>query len=256
MVKLAIDNVFRSAFIAQTRAMLSQADALGKQGHAGHRGALREELFANLLRKVLPPGVEIGAGQLVAVDGALSRQIDIILYAPSIVVPALYDEKRGYFAVDSCLYTIEIKSTIDKAGLQQAYESARGIRSMPTLKTEHWSRVADGQLQRIVTLNAMPISALFAFSSDLQGSPNDEIERYRSIDPEAETNPAIAAFIVRGRGYWFHDQNVWKFVRADEDLNEVMMFLAGLVNTLPKLLTFKGRPRAGNFLAQGQIEDA
>lgn len=44
------------------------------------------------------------------------------------------------------------------------------------------------------------IPLLFAYDTELKNK--DELERYRELDAEADTNPIIPVFCVVGRGYW------------------------------------------------------
>lgn len=223
--------------------------------HAGLQGTYREILTRDLLKPVLAPSVRLGTGKLVSVDGQNSRQIDVVIYAPEILPPFLFDETSGLFPIESALYTIEVKSTITTRGLKNAIESALISRSMRPSPAEEWTHGPDGRLNGARFSPAFPVAVLFAFGTDKKSDPRAEFDRYCSCDPDWSVTPALAAFVVVGRGYWYHrrpEDGGWAFVEATPDLDEVMAFLAGTTNTIPQLMAAKGRPRFGNFLWRGE----
>jgi hypothetical protein len=205
----------------------------------------------------MPPEVKTGSGQLVNVEGALSGEVDVILYSPAIMPPALFDDANGYFPVESALYTIEVKSRLEASHLKTAASAARTIRALPQLPTERFATKLDGRgVQTITGPTPLAINALFAFGSDLTSDPQNELDRYRKYDERADTFPAISVMCIVGRGYW-HFAGRWKYRPADKDYGEVMTWLAGTVNTLPYFIAAKGRPRFGSYLTSGDtIVDA
>jgi hypothetical protein len=249
-VKVA-NNPFQVSMTTRCKAAIAEAISLDGTLHAGLKGQLREILAGKLIFPTLPPEVRIGTGQLVSVNGQLSPQSDVILYAPSILPPSLYDEKSGLFPVESCLYSIEIKSKLTATELQSAIKNAQDVRTLPLLQTDHWVKGPDSAriVSRVIGNTPFCISALFAFGSDLTGDGSKELARYRAYDPVADVNPAIAVICIVGKGYWYSTMPGWNFVAATGDIDEVMSFLAGTTNTLPQLLASKGSPRFGMYLA-------
>ncbi|WP_298952740.1 DUF6602 domain-containing protein [uncultured Methylobacterium sp.] len=236
--------------IARARGVLEAARSLGVDGHAGVRGTIRELLTIQLLEPILPPGAKIGTGHLITVDGNLSAQTDIAIYAPSVMMPSLF-ERTGFFPIESCLYALEVKSRLTVGGLKNTLESASKVRALPLVATDHWGVAADRNppIDSVRTRTALPVNALFAFSSDLTGDPIDEMRRCRRLDPCFATLPSLQAICIIGRGYWyFSNDEGWRHVSATDDLDELMSFLAGIVNTLPQLIAAKGRPKFGAYL--------
>ena len=224
---------FRDSFIApDCRGAIAKAKLLAPLKHKGLQGQLREVLMRDMLNPVLPPEIRQGTGKLVSYLGDESPQLDVILYAPSILPPWLLDENTGFFPAKSCLYSIEVKSRLTAEELRKAISSARKTRSMP-----------------LVGETVVPITALFAFESNKKGDPEKEITRYRTHDSKADTDPAIQVICIVGRGYWFFNSGIWKYAKASTELNEVMAFLGGTTNTVPKVLAAKGRPNFGNYIS-------
>jgi hypothetical protein len=242
-------NLFRRTFITNCRAALEQAAEAGALGHPGLVGQAREIFVTRMLTPTLPPEVKLGTGQLVASNGAKSPQIDVVLYAPAILPPWLYDPSSGMFPIESCLYWVEVKSRLNAATLFQAIENARRTGDLPLIQTEHWRAVSTHKLvDGFVTATPNPIPVLFALGSDLISSAEAEMMRYRALDEQADIRPAFRVICVVGRGYWYFGDTRWLHVAASPDLDEVMSFLAGLTNTVPQLLAAKGRPRFGRYI--------
>lgn len=245
------DTLFRRNVIAKCKGALDRALALGNEGHAGLRGTLREILMSELLEPLLPPEAKLGTGQLVAQDGTLSPQIDVLIYARSIMPPSLFNESTGFFPIESCLYTIEVKSRLTGADLKSTIANARLTLSMPMVPSGQWTvdLLDNSRLRYTSMATPPPINSIFAFGSDLTGDPLNELQRYRNFDPKSEIDPAIRVICIYRRGYWYFTNDGWMYAKNSDNLNEIMLFLTGTVNTFPELLARKGRPKFGLYLA-------
>lgn len=247
-----MENIFRQSFVREAKTAVEKARDLASLDHQGMKGALREIIITKLFEPILPPEVRVATGKVVAHDGKKSAQIDLILYAPNILPPALYDEKNGFVAIEAALYTVEIKSKLNSTEIKKAINNAKSVRNLHIISTEHWFATEDigRPIKTISTNTAYPINALFAFTSDLKGSRKTELDRYRELDPNADTHPAIQVICVAGKGYWYSKPGGgWRWAPPSQNLAEIMGFLGGLANTLPQLIAHKGRPRFGNYLA-------
>jgi len=162
-------------------------------------------------------------------------------------MPAFLLEKTGFIPIEACLYTIEIKSRLTFAELRKSIDSARSLRKMPLLQTKHY--YPNLPIDQHQTGNGVfPVHAVFAFDTDLKGPPIDEITRYRKIDAQGGSTPAIQALCIVGRGYWKSESNgLWRQVPARD---EAVGFLAGMTNTIPILMAYKGRPDFGQYLLE------
>ncbi len=243
-------SIFRQSFIAHCQTALQQAENCENLDHPALVGQAREIFMSKMLQPALPPEVKLGTGKLVAFDGTKSPQIGVVLYAPSILPAWLYDPGLGMFPVESCLYSIEVKSRLTAANLSQAIASARKASQLPLIQTEHWTPVNTPKIVEGIRASVpLPIRALFAFSSDLVTDAASEMKRYRQCDEYAATpQTALSVMCIVGRGYWYAAGNDWKHVSASTDLDEIMSFLAGVANTVPQLLVAKGRPRFGKYI--------
>lgn len=242
-------NVFREAFRTKVKHCVDQAQAADAISHPVVKGSSRELFTKGMLTPVLPPSVRMGTGQIVSSDGEHSGQIDIALYAPQIMPAALFDESNGLFPIEATLYTMEVKSTLTASSLKSALNNARSILALKRQRTTHRSvNLPANGLFELTSDTIPPVITLFAFGSDLSGGDFSELQRYKTYDAEWSTNPLIKAFCIAGRGYWYHSNEGWKYRQPTEDYGEIMSFLGGLANTLPKVLASKGSPDFGHYI--------
>lgn len=178
----------------------------------------------------------------------MSNQIDIVLYSRAILPPAVYSQTEGFFPVESCLYTIEVKSRLTAGEIRKAIDNSLSCHGLSHLPTRHISGTT-----AISAPTAHGINVLFAFDTDLAPG-SSELDRYLGAENAiVDGKPAIQVICVAGRGYWTSDPTKpggWTWMDADEDHNEIMMLLAGISNTLPLLIAAKGRPCFGHYLVQ------
>lgn len=86
----------------------------------------REKLSSGILEAHLPSTLAIGTGEIIDSDSSPNsprRQFDIVIYKRSL--PKLdFGGGVSGFLVESVIATIEVKSTLDKAGMEQAITAA------------------------------------------------------------------------------------------------------------------------------------
>jgi hypothetical protein len=237
------DNPLRTRFRNVVCAAIAEGLAASDFEHPGLTGTSREIVVEKLLRPALPPEIALGGGKLVDSEGRLSSQIDVVVYSPQIMPPFLHDARTGLFPYECCLYAIEVKSQLTKTVLKEAVANARALKSLKAIRTQFWAG-----WQSATSPTPAPISALFAFKSDLAGSLQDELDRYRSCDEDENTSPAIGVMCIVGKGYCYHKADSWGTFPPTERYDEVLAFLAGVSNTIPQFVAAKGRPRFGNYL--------
>lgn len=231
------NEIFRDKFRIQVQSALAEAKSAARSEHNGLAGKIREILVDKILRPAIDPRVRIGTGKIVDSFGNLSREMDIVLYCPEILPPVLHDEKTGFFPIESCLYSIEVKSTLTAGELKDAYTKALSLEPLVP---------APGSFPATVKV----VSALFAFGSDLSGTGKTEIDRYHEYEDFAYGRPLLSAICVVGKGYWFdrNSENNWGYANADDSTEEVLGFIAGVANTVPQIIAKKDRPAFGYYL--------
>ncbi len=149
----------------------------------------------------------------------------------------------GIFPAESCLYNVEVKSQLNSTELKRSIAGAKSVQELDYLPTQYHTgtKTETGS-------PALPISALFAFGSDLEGDNKTELDRLLDNDPDGGDNPAIRVLCVVGKGCWYYGSDGWKNFLATEDHDEVLNFLAGTSNTIPGFLAAKGQPQFGDYI--------
>lgn len=118
--------------------------------HPGEQGRQREDVVREFLRDLLPRRFEVGTGEIAASTGAVSPQMDVIIYDglstslldrtdSSVVVPV-----EGVYAV------IEVASNLSASKLRDDAEKIRRAKSLPKV-----AYFKPGAAQAIVTTTNM-----------------------------------------------------------------------------------------------------
>lgn len=239
-------SIFRAEAIKYITSALKDYEAAAQLGHAGLTGKVREIAVAKVLRPFLPQHLTIGTGKLVDYRGILSPEIDLVLADTTILPPVLFAERFGVFPVESVAYAVEVKSRLTASNLEESIEKATKLRE---LQYSPGYFVADRGLAHTLQ-PVMPV--LFAFDSDLSVTGKTELNRYREKDPGPYEVPALRAFCIRGKGYWWFKGDPpnrgWMFHAPTDEFDEVIDFLGGIINSLPSVLGSRGSPRIGKYL--------
>jgi len=197
-----VNAYIRNRLRADAGHLVARAEAEEVIAHKGLRGRFRELLVDTILAPWLPPYAACGTGTIVDVDGKVreSTQEDVVVFDRSLA-PAVFahaSAREGMFPYDGVLVRVEVKSTLTRPELRKAVLAAGATYEMHFCGSE--GRTA-----------ARPISAIFAFKSDLTGDAVDELARLLSVVDEcgfhyggpckAVPGP-IPALCVVGRGSW------------------------------------------------------
>lgn len=247
--------LFRSNLISKVLHAESAYRDLRDVDHSGLKGALRELVLQHLLDPILPPGMACGTGAIIDSTGAQSAQTDIVLYSKAVLPPILHSARDGMFPVEACVYSIEVKSRLTSTELTNAIEKAGRLGTLRYLEGKIGGELLSAADERVTRV----IPALFAFESDLSVGGKTELDRYRSLDPGI--TPSIPVICVLGRGYWWFDFRQlndagarvgWVHAAPREDHGEVVDFIAGVGNTLPRVIEARGAPPLGRYLASSE----
>jgi hypothetical protein len=92
-------------------------------------GAIREGVVRDILSKFLPRSVEIGTGQVVDIEGKLSRQVDIIIAKDTTPV-FRFEGNMSAFLAETVLATIEVKSMMHREKLRESLENSKSVKEL------------------------------------------------------------------------------------------------------------------------------
>lgn len=101
-------------------------------GHGPEKGRLNELHLVKVLRNYLPEKFGIGTGFIVAGGETIqeSPQCDIVIYDRHNNKPFFYSESWQIYPIEIVYGIIEVKTTLNKTTLRQAFKSCSKIRAM------------------------------------------------------------------------------------------------------------------------------
>jgi hypothetical protein len=183
--------LYRAIFEARVKAAVAMATAVknapppASTVHTGVQGQIREILVRELFRPLLPPDIGVGTGQLIDRCNNLSPETDIILFDRRLAPPMMLNESLGFFPIESCLFVVEVKTTLDSEKLRNSHRDALRIRkievnNLNTLR-ERYHQIGH-KIEEYKHLRY----GLFSFSSDATGPECLRYQKYYSALPPEE----------------------------------------------------------------------
>ncbi len=245
-----MNQTYRDFYRARVISAVAAAKAATGISHGGIKGEIREILLRDLFRPLLPADIGVGTGQVIsAYTNELSRQQDILLYDRRILPPILFEGRIGLFPIESVLYAIEVKSKLNADELRTSNEAARHLLSLPVAPGKY-----DDKGNPVHHVPIKPIYTIFAFETDLTQHGKTELERYKELltsdKIDLTQGPPIRAICVVDRGDWYWDclKEHWKSWNHSYPLEEVVGFIAGVMNTYKIVAASRLEPRLGVYL--------
>lgn len=237
-------NQYQSLLRGKIESALAQAKTASGLTHPGVKGTVLEILISQLFRPLLPSDVGVGTGQIIEqFNGRMSSQIDIIIYNKSILPPVLIDGVTGLFPIESVLYTIEVKTTLNSTELNSSHLSAKNLNKnfgyLPGKKDEN-GKLSQHKIEKLR-------SVIFALNSDLSPNGITEAERYKKIYKDDDRY--IRAICVANREYSYENMDCWISMRNPQGYDEILSFIAGVTNTYKYVSESRGSPLLGLYIA-------
>lgn len=116
-------DLFFDYFDRCERSLRERAKSAGIHDHKTLIGTVREKLFSEQLRAILPPSVTIGSGEVIAHDGKKSKQQDVVIFDSR--YPRIESaEGVSLFPIEGVIATIEIKSKLTRESLRDSLENS------------------------------------------------------------------------------------------------------------------------------------
>ncbi len=242
-------KLLRNEYISKITNALNRSVSASRLEHRGLEGRVREIFAEELLKPILYPGTEIGTGKIIDSVGSVSAETDLVIYSRNTLPPYVYGHDVGVYPIESCIYAIEVKSTLTAQEIKSSISKIAQLRKLKHL----YSFYPLNFVQPYGPPYTTTIPILFAFSSDLSPTGKNEIDRYRENDPAANTSPSFPVICVAGRGYWRFEtkrQNPsWLFHPPTTEHDEIIDFISGVSNTIPEQVWMRGHPRYGNYIS-------
>lgn len=203
------ETLLTKNLVARINYCIERAECAGDLKHHGLAGQVREIFLADLIKPLLLDGFRAGTGKIINSKGELSPQTDVVIYNKARFSPLMFDESSGVFPVESVLYAIEVKTTVNNEEISDAIEKAEAIHQL-------------GGNVRCV---------LFGFKSNVT-TPESDLSRFTSSQPESQ-DVHLGIYCCVGNGYCYFDYGVrkWQVKTPIDKRAEVIGFLIGLINT-------------------------
>ena len=233
--------VYRDLILARVQAAVGAAKAVTNITHKGLKGELREIVIRDLFYPLLPSDVGVGTGTIISANNRQSTQQDVVIFDKRILPPIVLEKSTGIFPIESALYAIEVKSKVTADEITTSHTSARDLMEFRYMSGDYDE--SGKATEHIVT---KVVSAVLAFDTDLTVGGKNDAERYDEI--RGSGDPAIRVICVVGRGYWYWFKNKWKTWERTYEFQEVVGFIAGVMNTYRMIAATRKEPRLGRYL--------
>lgn len=239
-----MNNLFRTKAINEIRSMIDLYKSSFKISHPGIKGRSREDLLLiDILKKFLPLGVDLTTDQIITdCEGAQSKEVDGIVYTKKVLSPLTYITNNLIIPIESVIYTFEIKSLTSNTSIIDALDKASSVQNLKY--SAQYSDMGDSM-------------AYFSYKSDLKSDSKEEIKRFVNNQSDFLENPLIPAICIIGRGYWYNERknNKWYFVKNSDNFDEVISFLAHVINSVSERMEAKTPCLIGPYLIDDIAEE-
>jgi len=230
--------------------------AIDSIAHEGLKGRIREIFVDDLVSPLLPSYVGIGTGKIIDSEGGQSGECDVVIYDRDRMPPLMLGLREALFSIESVLYSIEVKTTLNVKELRDATLNAKQVRELKNLPPRYPVGAGYNTALKIQkeSLRPAPICCLFAFGTDMKGGSKTELQRYQEItDNNKDGVPYISSLcIVNCAAHWYGPRSEfgdeWQTVLTDLNGGEVLIFLAGLVDSIPLVRMQRGYPAWSNYV--------
>jgi hypothetical protein len=98
--------------------------------HMGDRGSFREAIIKDFLRPFLPDCFGLSSGEIFAMNGAQSAQVDIVVYDAVFSTVLFRNGTHQLFPAESVYGSIEVKSNLSSSELDRACENVASVKNL------------------------------------------------------------------------------------------------------------------------------
>lgn len=124
------DDLIKNILAALNREVLNELDLARAIHHPGESGRAREQIIAAFFRRLLPRVFSVSTGFVIDATGAISKQIDLIIYRND-YHPIFEIGGIKHFLVESVAVVMENKASIASiAAFRQAVENIKTVKTL------------------------------------------------------------------------------------------------------------------------------
>ncbi len=217
---------------AVEESLLHISNIPANSGHSLNKGTPREAFIKEFLINHLSERVAIGTGEIIDANSKPNEQrnqIDIVIYNRDYPKIDFGGGVSGFLA-ESVVATIEVKSTLDKEGLEQAIKTAHTIKNLQ--RSIHTVFVAGYQPPSILNY-VVAYDGPASMQTVLYWIPS--IHESLCINPRPSSpitnklqipSPSLDGIFVLGKGFIYFDNSPLSFKGGDAG-NEILIKWCG-----------------------------
>ncbi|WP_229016202.1 DUF6602 domain-containing protein [Xanthomonas vesicatoria] len=239
--------MFEEIFNARVRELWHLYGATGPLHHPGEKGAFREAFLRQLLESVLPIQYGIGSGVIVDAFKKQSPQVDLLIYDRRNFPPFYESGGHGIYPFDSVLRVIEVKSQLDKPGLEQFTRLVKSMhpRNPAGLKMRGHGNLGGGN-------SFYPLPALFAYGSRIRNF-KDEWDKI----PDLQCTANVVCVAHEGVLTRFErDEEYYTALCSDPRRfeNNIRVFMIRLLDLLEQTANSRQALKVSNWLSNSTTD--
>ena len=129
----AIDNLLRTLIIKDIESAMKEFEITRKIEHKGLKGKAREIFVKKLFEKLVSSDFQFGSGIITDRYGKQANETDVILHCPEVMPARDAREAVGYFPIESCIYAIEVKSTVTAQEIDDAIKKGQALDALESV---------------------------------------------------------------------------------------------------------------------------
>lgn len=132
-------DIFRSAFSQRAKVLFRDDEKHNNLRHPGEFGTYREGIVRDFLQSFLPQRLAIDTGFIVNASGDVSRQIDLVIYDPSLTPPLESKNRQRFFPIETVIAAGEVKSDVKREKFEEGLIRLAKIKEMRAVLTNEAS---------------------------------------------------------------------------------------------------------------------
>lgn len=197
--------------------LLAISKVPANSGHSLHKGTPREAFIREFLEKHLNSTVAVGTGEIIdsrSKPKEQRNQFDIVIYKRNYPKLDFGGGVSGFLA-ESVVATIEVKSTLDKAGIEQAVRAARAAKSLQKNEVKSFSTgyIPPSILSFVVAYDGpAKMETAHAWVKEAYKAQEIAEPALPENDRAAIAGPALEGVFVLGRGFLNFDNAPYGFI--------------------------------------------
>ncbi|PWW31556.1 DUF6602 domain-containing protein [Chromohalobacter israelensis] len=198
--------------------LLSISNVPANSGHSLHKGTPREAFIREFLENHLSQNVAIGSGEIIDAESKPNEsrnQYDIIIYKKNYPKISFGGGVDGFLA-ESVVATIEVKSTLDDAGMVQSIKAARNAKSRSrNLNRAFHAGWQPPSIMNYVVAYAGPEKMTTVFDWLGKYHIKHQIQIETDKERTSRPSPSLDGIFVLGKGFIKFDNSPLSVLPAD-----------------------------------------